>query len=209
MKEKTTFADLKEQERKARRDFILDAAERVFSSRVFHKVNIRDIAKEAGISPALIYRYFPDQQGLFLETFCRGIENLVANLKEKTCSNPEDPLTANAQAYVLYLADHLHYVRMMGYFTLEGSPSKELRKKMNEIHSLLVEAFKGIFAAMDTRENDDILAQSFIAALNGLLLTFSDLSPEKTAPRDQLTHMSKLIARMFASGNKYGGPGRF
>ena len=66
---KNTFADLKANEKKARQDVIIDAAERVFAVKPFSKVSIRDIAREAGISHASIYRYFPDQQSLFVEAF--------------------------------------------------------------------------------------------------------------------------------------------
>ena len=59
------------------RNVIVDAAEKVFSSKPFSKVSMRDIAKEAGISPALIYDHFPDQQHLFMEAFLRGAAHLL------------------------------------------------------------------------------------------------------------------------------------
>ncbi len=57
-----SFSSMKKRERKARQDAIITAAERVFSTKPFAEVSIRDIAREAGISHASIYRYFPDQQ---------------------------------------------------------------------------------------------------------------------------------------------------
>ena len=67
--EQNTLSELKEKEKDARRTIIVDAAEKEFATKPFNKVNMRVIAKRAGISPALIYRHFPDQQSLFAETF--------------------------------------------------------------------------------------------------------------------------------------------
>ncbi|MEI7638587.1 MAG: helix-turn-helix domain-containing protein, partial [Syntrophus sp. (in: bacteria)] len=55
VKGKTAFSRLKAQEKKARQDVIVDAAQRVFATKPFNKVSIRDVAREAGISHASIY----------------------------------------------------------------------------------------------------------------------------------------------------------
>ena len=72
MKKRETFASLKVREKKNKQKIIIDAAERVFGTRPFNKVNIRDIAREAGISHATIYSYFADQQALFVEASLRS-----------------------------------------------------------------------------------------------------------------------------------------
>src|SRR5689334_14557618 len=56
-----------EQEISDRRQQILEAALKVFSTKGFHKATNKDIAEAAGgISPGLIYWYFKDKQDLFL-----------------------------------------------------------------------------------------------------------------------------------------------
>lgn len=53
-----------------RRQQIVEAALRVFSTKGFHKATNKDIADAAGgISPGLIYWYFKDKQDLFLSIF--------------------------------------------------------------------------------------------------------------------------------------------
>lgn len=50
-----------------RRQQIIEAALKVFSSKGYHKATNKDIAKAAGgISPGLIYWYFKDKEDLFL-----------------------------------------------------------------------------------------------------------------------------------------------
>ena len=56
-----------EQETVDRRQQIIEAALKVFSTKGFHKATNKDIAQAAGgISPGLIYWYFKDKEDLFL-----------------------------------------------------------------------------------------------------------------------------------------------
>jgi HlyD family secretion protein len=55
---------LSEQTQQARRERILDAAERCFVQRGFHRTNMQDICREAGISPGALYIYFASKEDL-------------------------------------------------------------------------------------------------------------------------------------------------
>lgn len=61
------MAKNEEQETTDRRQQIIEAALKVFSTKGFHKATNKDIAQAAGgISPGLIYWYFKDKEDLFL-----------------------------------------------------------------------------------------------------------------------------------------------
>src|SRR3954466_5300369 len=61
------MANNAEQDTADRRQQILEAALKVFSTKGFHKATNKDIAQAAGgISPGLIYWYFKDKEDLFL-----------------------------------------------------------------------------------------------------------------------------------------------
>jgi AcrR family transcriptional regulator len=62
-----------------RRDGILDAAESLFSVHGFHGVTVRQVAKEAGVDPALLNYYFGSKRGLFDAVFLRRAE--IVNLQ--------------------------------------------------------------------------------------------------------------------------------
>src|SRR2546428_13516039 len=47
-----------------RREQIIDAAMRVFSQKGFSRATNKDIAREAGITPGLIYHYFENKEAL-------------------------------------------------------------------------------------------------------------------------------------------------
>jgi len=53
------------------RDALLDAATRVFAREGFASANLRQIAQEAGVNPALIGYHFHSKEGLYLAVFQR------------------------------------------------------------------------------------------------------------------------------------------
>ena len=153
MTEKQTFADLKERDLAAKRSLIIDAAERVFAVKPFHKVNIRDVAAEAGISHATIYRYFPDQQTLFLEAFMRGCEQVLDRIDAALAPREaEDPLEAAAAAFIAFLTENDHYFRMMTHFMLDGDLAPPLLEKLNNAQRALLDRIEGVFVARQVPE---------------------------------------------------------
>ena len=63
-----------------RRAAILDCALRVFAERGYHASSIDDIAREGGISKALIYEHFVSKQGLYAELLERHASELFDRL---------------------------------------------------------------------------------------------------------------------------------
>ncbi|MDR3569573.1 MAG: helix-turn-helix domain containing protein [Syntrophobacteraceae bacterium] len=86
---------------------MIDAAERVFASKPFDEVSMRDIASEAGISHATIYRYFPDQQTLFVDALVRGVEQLRSLLEEAVAGNRDAPVDTAADAFIGFLSEKI------------------------------------------------------------------------------------------------------
>lgn len=59
-----------------RRDDILALARRLFLAHGFHETTTRMIAREAGVSDALLYRYFPSKRDLFDAVVNDGLNHL-------------------------------------------------------------------------------------------------------------------------------------
>jgi AcrR family transcriptional regulator len=55
---------LKPHIQRARREHILDAAERCFARAGFHRTTMHDICREAGVSPGALYVYFDSKEAL-------------------------------------------------------------------------------------------------------------------------------------------------
>ena len=161
IKQNKTFAHVKSEAKLARQAVIIEAAERVFAVKAFNEVSIRDIAREAGISHASIYRYFPDQQSLFIEAFLRGAGEISATL-EKLIENARTPdIMKVTDAYVTYLMDNDQYFRMMTHFMLDGALSAEKIEKLNAAERRIFDQFDRMFQKMKKPEPIRLLSHAF------------------------------------------------
>ncbi len=200
MKQNKTFAHVKSEAKLARQALIIEAAERVFAVKPFTEVSIRDIAREAGISHASIYRYFPDQQSLFIEAFLQGAGEISVTL-EKLIDNAKMPdILKITDAYVAYLMDNDQYFRMMTHFMLDGSLSAEKIEKLNAAERRVFDQFDKMFQKMKKPEPVRELSHAFFAALNGVLITFRNY-PGRTgkAVRQHMLNIARVIARSFSN----------
>jgi len=162
MKKKNAFAELKNHEKRARQSVIVEAAQRVFAVKPFNRVSIRDIAKEAGISHASIYRYFPDQRSLFVEAFLHGAEEITVILDEIVKTGGRNLIEKVADAYLGYLIDNDQYFRMMTHFMLDGSLSAEMVERLNAAERRLFEPLDILFRKLNMPEPVRPLSHAFL-----------------------------------------------
>ena len=97
------FAELKEKEKETRKQIVVDSSLTLFAKRPFYEVGMREVAEEAGISPATIYRYFPSQAELFHEAFIQEIDRASKAFKDMV--QKEKP--ANIEDFALAFVDLL------------------------------------------------------------------------------------------------------
>lgn len=189
---KSTLHRLKDKERTVRKELILDAAEKVFANKPFSKVNMREIAKEAGISPGSIYTYFPDQETLFLEAATRGSEDLV-RIFSRFIREENASITEVANAYIEYIMDNYEYMRMVQHCIFFGKfASQEPMGKVISTEQVLMDLFDELFLKHSscTKKNVRLMSHLFFATLNGILFNYGRF-PSKS--REQLLdHMEKL-----------------
>ena len=200
MKKKISFAELKNSEKIARQGVIVEAAQRVFAVKPFNKVSIRDIAREAGISHASIYRYFPDQQSLFVEAFLHGAGEITAILDEIIKSSRRKPIEKVAEAYLTYLIDNDQYFRMTTHFMLDGSLSAEMVERLNASERLIFDKFDALFRKRNMPEPVRPLSHAFFAALNGVLITFRNYPGRSVKTVHQHMHnIAQVIVSKFCA----------
>jgi len=202
MKDQNTFVKLKDQERQVRKDIIINAAERIIKSKPFNKVSMRDIAMEAGISPASIYRYFPDQQTLFIEAFLRGLRGIVSDLARLINKKKDMSIEEISDRFIDFLTENDHYIGMLTNFAVFGSMKPELSDKMTQMTDSLLEQFDNIFKNLEAKGHVRFLSHAFFASLNGVLITFRDY-PVGRSKGTVLKHM-KFVGRVIAAIFKNG-----
>ncbi len=72
--------------RKSGSAVILEAAARLFTEKGYANVSIRDVCREAGVSPPMIYYYFKDKKGLFEAAVSHRVSlgDFIMRLRSKT-----------------------------------------------------------------------------------------------------------------------------
>ncbi len=99
-----------------RRKQILRSAIRVFAESTYHGATTKRISEEAGITEALIYRYFGSKRKLFTEAISMTSGRLVKGLEETLASNRDEPHAALRecfQFYAYYLDKHQDLAKMI------------------------------------------------------------------------------------------------
>src|SRR3954452_18420218 len=99
-----------------RRIAILDSALTVFSLRGYHASSIDDIAREAGVSKALIYEHFVSKQDLYAELLEQHAGELFSALAEAISEAGRDAsarLPVGFEAFYGFVEEHRVAWRML------------------------------------------------------------------------------------------------
>jgi AcrR family transcriptional regulator len=148
-------------------DQVLEAARKVFLRDGFERASVDDIAREAGVSKATIYAYFPDKQLMFLEvarTECRlqteAAEAAIGGMPVRAA------LTLVAERIVAFLMSD-YGQRMFRIVVGEGARFPGLAQEFYEngpglIHGRLVHHFGAYVEGGQLRIDDlDLAADQF------------------------------------------------
>lgn len=178
MPEKSTFEQLREDEREVRKRLIITAAMELFEEKSFHEIGMRDIALKAGVSAASIYRYFPSRDDLFVEALIQDINNIENRLRDRVANGGN--IEELAIAVVDYLIDNEATFQMMVHFMIRGELNPQALKKFNSVQRYFLKMFSKIVEQSEGSENLHLNAQAFFASLAGVVLTYRNY-PGRTA----------------------------
>ncbi len=198
VEEKKTLHSLKAQEKEARRQLIIDAAISLFSKRPISDVSVRDIAKQAEISPALIYRHFQDRDALFVEAFVKKSEDIIKGFERMMDENGQMNAEEVGVEFVSYLLDNDLFFRMMTYFMLDTNINEKSLHNFNENIRRLLGMFDEVFKDKKTESDIRLHSHAFFAALNGVLITYRQY-PGRTEKqvREHMIQLAKIIGKQF------------
>jgi len=196
MIESKKFTDLKEQEKEQRKNLILDVAEKIFSSKPFDDVNMRDLAKEVGISPGSIYTYFPDKETLYVEVSLRGFQRAV-NIMKDMLNSGNYSLDKVAERYMEEMIDNYDYMRIVQHCVMDGKfKTQESIDQLKEISRELFTTFDEILAKETSLQDIRPVTHLIFSVLNGIVFTFGKY-PDRTR-EEGVAHMKRL-AKLFIS----------
>jgi AcrR family transcriptional regulator len=164
---------------------IIEAAVRLFSKHSFTSISMRDIAKEANISAALIYKYFDDQQHLYFEAMKAEGKKLISEMEQ------QESLGNLVYCYIQYMFTQEVLYQMMAYYMLEVNRPQALLPIIPDISRLMDLFEQGLKAKYKAEARQE--AQLLFSTLNGLLITYKNLP---VFSQDQaLKHVHTLAGR--------------
>jgi len=98
-----SLSDFRESRAAAKRQAAVASARRIFAKEGFAAASTAQIAAEAGVSTATLYRYFPTKQDLFAAAVGSAADELSDGL-EGLPGDPRERLEALARRYALLLS---------------------------------------------------------------------------------------------------------
>jgi AcrR family transcriptional regulator len=200
----TTFDDLKEKGRETRREFILEAALKLFSERGFLSVTVREIAKEAGVSPGTIYRYYENIDDLFLDLFFKWAKEELDIIEAERRSKNGCSVKRLCEIHVGYLNDNISFYQMMSHFmtgggTLSAEATEKLNPMMRDFMDIIEEIVKEAGLTGDTR----LISHTLFSALNGIMISYARYPGRSLDEiRRHTMRLAGVVADQFESGAK-------
>ncbi|MFH1887714.1 MAG: TetR/AcrR family transcriptional regulator [Pseudomonadota bacterium] len=162
--------------RENKREPIMQAAEKLFSSRRFHEITLDDIAREASVGKGTIYRYFKDKDDLFFQVAVSGFEELCGLLELKVAGDAPfpDQLSQACSAMSAFFGRRRQLMCMLQAEDARMSLSRgRMRDRWAEKRRLLVESLADILARgqEEGMVRTDLPAVALAEFLLGLLRT--------------------------------------
>jgi len=152
------------------RDAIKQAADDLFGRNGFAGTSLREIARVAGVDPALVIRHFGSKEALFIETvpthgpfdavLCGPLEDFGERIVEYVLSE------VNRQTFAVFVE------------VLRASGSEAIRQRMGEMMSASFSKLHDLLAGPDAALRTRLVA----AQVTGLLVTLAhsrDLRPRE------------------------------
>jgi AcrR family transcriptional regulator len=106
-----------------RRSQLLEVGAAMFAARPYEEVRMEDVAAQAGVSRALMYRYFPAKRDFFAAIFKADSERLLAASEFDTGVPVAEQVVAGLNAHLDYFSAHRHNILTANRGALAGDPA--------------------------------------------------------------------------------------
>ncbi len=142
---------------------IVKAAKELFTERGFSNVSVRDICRDANVTPPTVYYYFKSKEALFEAVVSKTIsmEEFIARLDG---CRKRDTFPARIQGFTQeYLSSFPSELINVGLYVrhsteLDSLSANRLMAELGRIKSILVEIIQGGIADGEFRETDPQMA---------------------------------------------------
>ncbi len=181
--------DTRAPRRARKRAQILEAASRIFATRVYHLVTMEEIARVARVGKGTLYRYFPSKEDLYVAILDEAFGFLIRRLEAERSAAvaPATALQRMIDAIVETFARHLPYFRLIhrGEGRLFLRKKQVIRARRVHIARLVAEVLDRGVETGAFRKVDRTLAPSMLIGMvwGTTLNHAADTPAELLAPR--------------------------
>jgi AcrR family transcriptional regulator len=195
--------DLSRDEHKAlTRQALLRAALRLLSKNSFDSISLREVTREAGLSPTAFYRHFDDMEELGLELVSEAFSTLRDMLRSAR-SDPslvEDVINRSVEVLSDHLEAHEAHIRFIarerhgGVRRIRAAIAKELAEVTGELAGDFA-----VFPLINKWPDEDrfLLANLFVEFMTGVAGAMVDAEP---AARAGIAERSQRQLRLIVVG---------
>jgi AcrR family transcriptional regulator len=151
-----------------RRRLLLDLGAELFARYDYSELSMARIAREAGISKALLYHYFPTKRDFFAATLTQAAEELRERTQPRPEAPPGEALAESLDAFIAWIEERpLAYRRL-----IEGAASvPEVRAMVDEVRDRTAERIlDGIGAGPDPAPSVRAAVRGWLWFMDGVLL---------------------------------------
>lgn len=178
-----------------RRRRLVELGARLFTEHAYDEISMAQIAKEAGISKALLYHYFPSKRDYFVATLAGGAAELHELVQPAPDLEPFDALTAALDAYLGWIESNADSYQAL--FRSAGHVP-EVRELVEGVrHDTAARILEGLQAAEDPKAR--IAVEGWLWFMDGACL---DWIAHRDVERDDLQGLllGTLVGALMAAG---------
>ncbi len=182
-----------------RRQHLIDAALRLFAGRPPQEVSIDDIAEQAEVSRALVYRYFPSTEAIHVAALRAAADDLIGRLTLSRDGTLLEQLTASVTDFVDFATSYAPtYLALLRTGSVVSTPDTDAL-----IDDVRQHALAEIFARAGVTNSTPLMTltvQCWIAVVEGSTLAWLQ---DKFCSRDELVawHTRQFVAMLSTTTN--------
>lgn len=168
-----------------RREHLLDTAAAMFAEKPYDDVMIQDIAARAGVSRALMYRYFSTKRDLYVALFKRASDRFLARISPDPQLPLAQQLATALEAHIQSIVDHPFEAVTINRGALSDDPAIQaiVAEQLNVVGQRLVDQ---LVAQGRPRDATEIAVEGWLAFVRAACVKWID---SQRISRPDLTEM--------------------
>ena len=174
-----------------RRQQLLERGAELFTQYSYDELSMRKIAREAGISKALLYHYFPSKQAFFQATLAQAAEELRARTDPDPQLPPLEQLRESLDAFLELIDENaLAYRKLMQ----SATSVPEVRNLVDEIRTRTAERILAGLFPESAPPKARIAVHGWLWFMDGACLNWIE---HRDLPREELR--DQLLGTLFGA----------